>query len=258
MGSPPIGHPLRFTTIAHGDRSILGPMSPDRVERLVAMCALATGDHALEIGAGKGAFLVSLVRRWPGVTAEGFDRNPWFLAAARAAATAAGPGIAARVSFIETDTPGVMMSDRAAALTVAMGATGILGGQEDTVAGLAAATRPGGTVLFADGLWLREPPADGLAAFGMSREELAYGPDGFAALASRAGLLVDAIDVVGEDEWDDYETAYAEAAERWADANPGDPERAAFLDRAATMRASYASWRRNTLGYAIGRFRVPA
>jgi len=232
-------------------------MSPARLEGVVAALPLTTGDHALELGAGKGAFLVALLARWPGATAEGFDRNPWFFAAARAAAAGAGADVAGRVSFVETDAPGVLLADRSAALTVAMGATGILGGQAETLAGLAAATRPGGTVLFADGLWLRLPPPDGLAAFGMAMDELADGVDGFAALGAEAGLGAEAVEVVDQDEWDDYETSYVAAVERWAAANPDDPERTAFLERAGRMRSSYADWRRDAFGYAIGRFRVP-
>jgi trans-aconitate methyltransferase len=232
-------------------------MSDERVAALVERCDVAAGDHVLELGSGKGAFLVALLRRHPGATAEGFDRNPWFLREAREAAAAAGPEVATRLSFVETDAPGVMLPDRSAALTVAMGATGILGGQAETVAGLMAATRPGGTVVFADGLWLREPDAGGLAAFGMARDELADGLEGFAALAVASGMAVVDIEVVGEDEWDAYEASYAGAVDRWAAANPDDPDRVAFVERAALMRSSYVAWRRDAFGYAIGRFRVP-
>lgn len=233
-------------------------MSGVRLDGLAAACALAPGDHLLELGVGKGAFLIALLGRWPGATAEGFDRNPWFLAAARSAAHDAGSGIAARASFVETDAPGVMLADRSVAMTVAMGATGILGDQRETVAVLAAATRPGGTVVFADGFWSRLPPADGLTSFGMTFDELADGVDGFAALGAEAGLIVEAVDVVDVVEWDDYEGSYAAAVERWAGANPADPERVPFLERAARMRSSYADWRRDAFGYAIARFRVPA
>ena len=230
-------------------------MSPARLADVVAATPMTSGDHALELGVGKGAFLVALLDRWPGATAEGFDRNPWFLADARVAAAEAGVG--ARVSFVETDAPGVMLADRAVAMTVAMGASGIVGDGAGTIATLAAATRPGGTVLFADGLWLREPPADGLAAFGMPRDELPDGEDGFAALGEAAGLVVDAVEVVATDEWDAYEGSYAASVERWAAAHPDDADREAFLARAEMMRSSYTDWRRDTFGYAIGRFRVP-
>ena len=81
--------------------------------------------------------------------------------------------------------------------------------------------------------------------------------DGFAALGVAAGLAVEDVEVVSTDEWDDYEGSYAGAIERWAAAHPDDPEREAFLARAEMMRSSYAGWRRDTFGYAIGRFRVP-
>lgn len=252
-----MGHPFRFTTIAHADRAVLGPMSGVRLAALAAACSLGPGDHALELGVGKGAFLVALLTRWAGATAEGFDRNPWFLAAARTAAIEAGVDVAGRVSFVETDAPGVLLADRSVALTVAMGATGIVGDQRETVALLAAATRPGGTVVFADGFWSRLPPADGLAAFGMTHDELADGVDGFAALGAEAGLAIDAVDVVDVAEWDDYEGSYAAAVARWAAANPDDPERVAFIERSARMGTTYADWRRDAFGYAIARFRVP-
>ena len=70
------------------------------------------------------------------------------------------------MSFVETDAPGVLIADRAVAMTVAMGASGILGDGAATVAGLAAAVRPGGIVVFGDGLWIREPLLSGLARSG--------------------------------------------------------------------------------------------
>ncbi len=91
--------------------------------------------------------------------------------------------------------------------------------------------------MFADGFWSRLPPADGLAAFGMALDELADGVDGFAALGAEAGLDVEAVDVVDVAEWDDYEGSYADAVERWATANPDDPERVTFLERSSRMRS---------------------
>lgn len=222
-------------------------------------CQLAPGDHVLEPGCGKGALLVELVRRWPGTTAEGFDRNPWFLDAGRSAAVGAGKDVARRISWVETDAPAMLLADRAAAMTVAMGATGILAGDQlATIQLLARATRPGGLVVFGDGLWIREPAADGLRAFGMARDELVDGVDGFAALGREVGLDILEVDVVSDEEWDAYEAAYVAAVAAWAERHPQDPERDEFLARAGMMRESYVTWRRDAFGFAIGRFRVPA
>ncbi len=91
----------------------------------------------------------------------------------------------------------------------------------------------------------------------MTRDELADGPDGFARLGSTRGLEVLGVDVVRLDEWDAYESSYAMTVEAWAAANLEDPDRPAFLERREMMAASYVDWRRGTLGFAIGRFRVP-
>jgi SAM-dependent methyltransferase len=256
--TPPIGDARRFSTIAHAERRILGPIADARLDALIDACPLGTGDHVLEIGCGKAELLVRLLARWPGATAEGFDRNPWFLADGRVAAEAAGADVARRLSLVETDAPAVLIADRGVAMTVAMGATGVYDGQQAaTVAGLARATLPGGLVVFGDGLWIREPLASGLRAFGMARDELADGVDGFAALGVEAGLRVEDVEVVSDAEWDAYESAYAEAITAWAAENPDDPEHDEFVARSALMAESYRDWRRDAFGFAIGRFRVP-
>jgi hypothetical protein len=252
---PPAGDPFRYTVIAHGARRILGPVSDARLDALVERLPLGAGDHALEIGSGKGELLVRLLTRWPTATAEGFDRNPWFLA--DAGATAAAAGVTSRLSFVETDVPGALIADRAAALTIGIGASGILGDGAATVAGLAAATRPGGTVVFGDGLWIREPLLSGLAAFGMSIDELPDGPEGLAALGIEAGVEPLEVDVVSQDEWDAYEAAYSEAVRVWLEAHPNDPDAPAFAARRAMMDDTYREWRRDAFGFGIARYRVP-
>jgi hypothetical protein len=151
----------------------------------------------------------------------------------------------------------VLVADWSVAMGVAMGASGVLGDHAATVAGLARAVRPGGIVLFGDGVWVREPPSSGLASFGMTRDELPDGPDGFVRFGVEAGLEVLDVEVVDEAEWDTYEDSYAGAIERWAAANTSDPEAEAFLARAQGFRSSYAEWRRDALGFAVARFRVP-
>jgi SAM-dependent methyltransferase len=253
---PPAGHPMRFTVIGHGGRRILGPVAPERIDRLVARSPLAAGDHVLEIGSGKGELLIRLLTRWGAATGEGFDRNPWFLAEAQAAGVAA--GLADRLAFIETDVPGALIAERRAAMAIGVGATGILGDQAATVAGLAGAVRPGGTVLFGDGLWVREPSAPGMTDFGMTRGELPDGLEGFAALGATAGLEVLDVEVVEGAEWDRYEDDYTGAIEAWVASHPDDPDATAFAERAALFRRSYAAWRRDAMGFALARFRVPA
>ncbi len=253
--TPPVGDPARFTTIAHGDRSVLGPVSSERLDRLVEALDLAPGARIVELGSGKAELLVRLLNRWPGTSAEGFDRNPWFMADGRAVAEAA--GVAGRLSLIGTDAPGALLSGRAVDLAIAIGATGIVGEEAETLAFLASIVVPGGLVAFGDGVWVGEPDPTGLAAFGMSRDELPDGLDAFTDLGRAGGLDVLSVDLVSTDEWDAYESSYAGAVDAWAAANPDDSDRAAFTARAMGMRASYAEWRRASMGFAIGVYRKP-
>jgi SAM-dependent methyltransferase len=246
---------MRFTTIAHGARSSLGPVSAERLDALAETVPLAPGARIVELGSGKAALLIRLLRHWPGTTAEGFDRNRWFLADARAAADEAGVG--GRLSLIDTDAPGALLAGRSVDLAIAMGATGIVGDQAETLRFLASIVGPGGHVVVGDGAWVADPAAAGLAAFGMARDELVDGAEGLAELARAIGLEVVSVELVSPGEWDAYEAAYAGAVDDWAAANPGDPELDAFAARAAGMRASYGVWRRASMGFAIGVFRVP-
>ena len=211
------------------------------------------GARVVELGCGKADLLIRLLQRWPAASAEGFDRNPWFLAEARASAGAA--GVSSRLSLIETDAPGALLSGRSVDLAIAFGATGIVGDQAGTIAFLASIVTPGGEVLLGDGVWVADPPPEGMVAFGMTHDELVDGVEGLAASGRASGLEPVSLELVSVAEWDAYETAYAGAIEAWAAANPADPEHDAFLARAATFRASYAAWRRASMGFAIGRFR---
>jgi SAM-dependent methyltransferase len=228
-------------------------VSSERLDALVERLELAPGARIVELGSGKSTLLIRLLQRWPGTTAEGFDRNSWFMAQAKTAAEAA--GVASRLSTVDTDSPGALLAGRSVDLAIAMGATGIVGDQAETIAFLASIVEPGGLVVFGDGAWIGEPSPAGLEAFGMAREELVDGAEGIAALGRAVGLEPIDIAPVTTEAWDDYESTYAGAVDAWAAANPDDPDRAAFQARAAGMRASYAAWRRASMGFVIGAFR---
>ena len=130
-----------------------------------------------------------------------------------------------------------------------MGATGIVGDAAATLAFLASIVGPDGQVVFADGVWVADPSPDGLAAFGMTRDELPDGVDGLTGLASAAGLEPVSVELVSTDEWDAYEAAYAGAIEAWAVAARPTIRTATPSSRGAGRSAtSYAAWRRASHG----------
>lgn len=238
-----VGHPLRFSTIAHAERTILGPASAGELERVLDAARVRSGGRGVDIGCGKGDLLVRLALR--GTGGLGIDRNPAFLADARALAAAA--GVADRVAFREADAAGLEV-DGEYDVVACVGATGALGGPAEAPARLRALARDGGVVIIGEGFWRREPTPAQLEDFGVAPGEM-LDREGTLTRMTAGGLtLVAAVDA-SLDGWNAYEDAYAGAVERWAAAHPDDPERAGFLERAAWFRSTWAAWRREAMGF---------
>jgi hypothetical protein len=250
---PPVGDPLRFTTIAHAGRRVLGPISDERLDSIVARLALAERARVVELACGKAELLVRLLAAYPGSRAVGIERSPWFLADARRRAAEA--GVADRLDLREEDATDVDWPVGDVDLAIAIGASGIVGDQVATLQLLAGMARPGGLVLFGDGVWVREPPPAGLEAFGMDRAELPEGLDGQRSLGNASGLDAVWSELATVGEWDDYEQTYAGQPEAWAARHPADPDAATFRERAGMMRDSYAGWRREAFGFGLTLFR---
>jgi cyclopropane fatty-acyl-phospholipid synthase-like methyltransferase len=255
VGVPAVGDPLRDTTIAHAGLAILGPSTPDQLERLLDAAGVAAGDRALDIGCGKGDLLVRLARR--GVVGIGVDRNPAFLEAARGLAAAA--GVDGYVSFVRGDAHNLEADGIAQGpfdLVACIGATGALGGSVAAPARLAALARPGGWLLIGEGFWRREPTTEELESFGMEPGEMLDHAGALARMTAPGAHLVAAEDAP-LDAWDAYEDAYAGSLERWADAHPHDPDRRALSERAALFRTTWTAWRRDAMGFVTALLRVP-
>ncbi len=198
--------------------------------------------------------------RWAGRADAAGARRP------RARARSAARAICSRGCCLAGQRPRPMVSTgtRGSSLRLAQWPSGLVSpvgyrSSRPMRQGRSGSVRPGGVVLFGDGVWVREPLCSGLASFGMTRDELPDGPDGFAGLGVEAGRRgarrrgrrrgrVGRVRGLG---------TLARSSVRAA-ANMSDPEAEAFLARAQLFRSSYAEWRRDAFGFAVARFRVPA
>jgi Methyltransferase domain len=244
---------LRFTTVAHAGRRVLGPISDERLDAIVARLGLPDPARVMELASGKAELLIRLLTACPGARAVGIERSRWFLA--DALQRAADAGVADRLVLHREDATKVPWPVAEMDLAIAVGASGIVGDQLATVRLLAGMAKPGALVLFGDGVWVAEPPAAGLESFGMDRSELPDGLEAQRSLGTAAGLEPLWSQLVTVEEWDSYEGAYAAAPDAWAGEHPDDPDATAFRERAAMMRDSYTAWRREALGFGITLFR---
>ena len=254
---PPPGHPLRFTTIAHRDRRVLGPFDESTLAAFVDDLPVRRDGIAFDVACGKAALLVELAHR-RGVSGLGIDRNPWFLAAGREAASAAKVAELVDLREGEIGTGTAPLPGDAADLASCIGASGVFGGRRETLETLSGVARPGGLVLVGEG-YLRRPLTEAEEGeFGIGEDEMV---DVAATIATGTGLGLEPLGslLATEPEWDAYEDAYAGAIERWAadDAARDDPDRGPFLERAAFMRDTYARWRREAMGFGLFLFRRP-
>lgn len=234
----------RFSAIAHTGLAYANPLLPAAFERLLDRIDLQPGARAIELGCGRAELLLRLIERF-GIIATGVDRSAPFLDEARQESRRrVAPGA---LDLIEADASGWPLGDAAWDVAICIGS-----GPLASLAALAAAVRPRGWVIAGDAHWNGEPSPELLRALGATRGDLpASGSDEAAARA--AGLEPQLFCSASTSDWDAYESAWLGNVERWAAANPDDPDAPAFLARA---RAGNDRHRRfGPLGFTVGLYR---
>ncbi len=102
--------------------------------------------------------------------------------------------------------------------------------------------------------WQTAPSPEYLAAAGFRADEFGTHADNVAA-GAREGLGAPYTLVSSEDDWDRHEALQWLATERYAAANPDDPDVPELLRRVRHDRDTYLSWSRKTPGWSMYLFR---
>ncbi|WKX73946.1 cyclopropane-fatty-acyl-phospholipid synthase family protein [Streptomyces sp. XD-27] len=229
-----------------------GPLSEARADRIVRRLTRTGPATVLDIGCGWAELTLRILDAAPGATGVGLDICADDLARGRRNATAR--GLADRMEFVEESAVGTTRGP--ADLVLCLGASHALSDAappRHTTAALGELRRlvaPGGRVLLGEGFWERTPTEAELSrmwpgAHAGEHLDLA----GLADAAVAAGFRPEWIETAGQDEWDEFESAYQADTEEWL-ATHGDHPLAAEtrerLDRHRTSRLAY----RGVLGLA--------
>ena len=242
---PAPGDPYRWTTIAHAQRTLLGPLAADQVAAMLGAIDRAPR-RILDVGCGRGAMLVGAMVRFD-ASGVGVEPNPHFAEWAQSLAEAG--GVADSLTLHRTQyTPDLLGRERFG-LSMCIGATGAFGGYEGALEGLRALTEPGGHAIIGEGYWAADPAPEYLEVLGATRDEMRPEPE-TRARAEAAGWRVVRAHVSSRAEWDGYEDSYAGAMAEWLGAHPKDPDAPAFRERLERWRDAYLRWGRDTLGFA--------
>ncbi len=241
----------KFFAITHADHVVCNPMSVEALEELVDLLELPSRARVLDIACGKGELLVRLVERY-GVRAVGVDLSPPFVRDLREKAVMRVPD--ADLEVLEMDGADYRGEPGSFDLACCLGASWTFDGHGGTLRALSGFVRLGGLVLVGEPFWRRSPEQGYLASSGLRADQFGTNVENVEA-GIRAGLTpVYAMPRPVED-FDRYEALQWRAADRWARANPDDPDLPALRERVAHERHEYLTWGRDTLGWGLYLFR---
>ena len=242
--------PFKFTTIAHHDRVLLGPVSEPRVDELLAHVHVPSAPQpprVLDIGCGKGEMLLRAMERLNG-SGVGVDPNPSFIAAARARAHRRVPQ--GSLTLLQSPLEKAALPPGQFTLLICTGACHAFG---DYVTALRESQRyvlPNGWAIFGQSYWKQTPEPEYLAVFGGSEDEMSSLEETKQHAKDAAWNIVATSESSPED-WDDYELAYSGAMTRWLQSRPNDDDVLAFRDRIEKWQDAYQRWGKHTMGFTL-------
>lgn len=238
----------KYFGITHTDHTVMNPMSLTKTQEIIELLCLPDGGRVLDVACGKAEFLCLVAERYD-VTGTGLDLSPFTIERARTNVTAR--GLDERIDLLHMDGCDYE-PDRGEDLDLAscIGGSWIYEGHAGTLAALAEMVQPGGLVLVGEPFWRTDPDPHYLELigqddnlFGTHSNNVQNGVD--------LGLSFLYAVVSGQDDWDRYEGLQWQAAERYAAANPDDPDVEPLLETSRKNRDAYLRWGRDCLGWAM-------
>jgi cyclopropane fatty-acyl-phospholipid synthase-like methyltransferase len=189
----------QVSAAAHASLPYANPLSPEQMAEVLACVADRQPATALDIGCGHGYFAVELASRVP-VKVRAIDVNG--LSLARARALASRTLLVGSIDFVERsfDEDEPSLYD----LVVCMGSSGAMGSPRDAIQRCKQRMTPMGTLVLAELVWARTPPAEFLAFLGVDASFHWSQASGSDVLVD-CGMVVQEQWVASEASWNHYE-----------------------------------------------------
>ncbi len=245
----------KYFDITHREHVLCNPMSVEKFEELIALLRLKPGARVLDIATGKGEFIIRLAERYE-IKGIGIDLSSHHISDAREKHRERIPD--AQLTFLEMDGANYEPEEpESFDLVACIGASWIYGGHEGTLKALNEMAAPGGWVVVGEPYWRQEPAAEYLEA--IEQEQSAFGTHlENVEIGQKLGLELVYTLLSNQDDWDRYEGLQWYAAAEWASEHLGDPDVGEVLKRVRKNKENYLKWGRETLGWAIYKFKKDA
>ncbi|MBN9310765.1 class I SAM-dependent methyltransferase [Devosia sp.] len=229
---------LNYWAIAERDIEIQNPITDRKLRLLDDYCDIRDGLSVLDIGCGKAW----LMRQWAdkfAIEGVGVDVNARFLEVARRKAPARG-----RLTFHNMAAKGFPAGRESYDIVLCLGAAFAIGEAPEALEWMAAATRPGGTMVLGD-MVLKHAPA-------VPKGDI-LPPDtlGMIGVMERHGAEVSATISASEADFERYASHHRHATLTWARANPDHPDHAEVLKKSREDWIHYQRTIRPMLGWTI-------
>ena len=234
----------------YGHLTFNAPLSDGRADAIAARLAAAAPATVLDVGCGWGELLLRVLAAAPGARGTGVDTDDRVLARGRDAAV--DRGLVGRVAF--DNIAGRDLSEPAD-LVMCVGSTHAFGDTPDALAALQKLVRPGGRLLFGDGIWQERGPVDR----GLVWDDVLAQPDlgGLVDLAVDSGFRPLWVEAADADEWDAFESGFLADSEEWLMTHADHPDAPKIRAQADEHRRRWLHGYRNGLGFGYLTLGVP-
>jgi len=243
----------KYYAITHKKHVILNPISKVKLDRLLSLLDIKEGSRVLDIGCGKGEFLIRLYELF-NISGTGVDISPYFIKECEENKNKRIPG--SDLKFLEMDGSKYKPDkNELFDLTVCLGASFTYRGFIQTIKSLKIMTEQDGTIIIGEPFWLKEPGDEYLKILGIKKEE--YNSHyGNIDVAEKEGLTCTYTLVSNNDDWDHYETLQWMSAYNYINSNPEDPDNSELLKKIEKAKKEYLLYGRDTFGWAIYVFKI--
>ena len=233
---------------------LCNPFNKEKFEKFCSLLRLKRGARVLDIGCGKGEFLIRLAELYD-ISGVGVDLSPYFAKDFLEKYQKRIPR--SDIKILEMDGADYKPeSPESFDLTMCIGASWIYGGYRGTIQALKKMTKSGGLIVVGQPFWLKEPSEEYLEAEELTREEIGFHQDNV-KVGEEEGLTCLYTVVSNHDDWDHYETLQWWAVDDYVMTNPDDEDIPELLEGKRREKENYLSWGRETLGWAIYLFNKP-
>ena len=242
----------KFMDVYHRKQLVMNPMRSSKLDRFCEMLLLPRGSRVLDVGCGKGEFLLRLHKLYD-VSGIGVDKSPYCIKDAEKNKSCRAPEADIKYHLMDA---AEYEAEEEFDVTCCMGASWIYNGIKGTLKALQSVTKPGGLIIAGEPYWLKEPSAEYLKVAGFGQDEFHSHMENV-MMGDDLGLACCYTLASDVEDWDVYETLHWWAVSEYADQHHGDPDLPEILERNQKDRETYLKWGRDTLGWCLYVYRKP-